>query len=783
MNAIRTPVALSPLAMAIASVLYGGITLVPAVALADTSGMLEEVVVTARKRTETIQEIPASIDVFSKESLEKLAITQFEDYAARSPSISFISAGPGTQYFFMRGASDGSTPESTSNSIAGFFLNDVSLGYYGGIPDLHMYDLERVEVLNGPQGTLYGSGSMSGAVKLITAKPDPDAFSAAIDLDGSRFTGGNGANHSEEAFVNIPLFGGNTAVRISAFNVKQAGFINNLLKTRTWVNGAVSNNSEWARDSYNTQTFKGGRIGILQNINDQWKVTLTADYQDQRHRGAWDHDPARYGELNVARFGPEWGDNYNTIAQAKIEGDLGIGDFTYIAGYYKSKLESVNEYSEYVQYVNSSNGTTAAYVQGFACATSALSASGFFSGCNNPYQYTDYRSDVKRVTQEVRLQSKGRGRTHWIVGAYAERTKDIYSDFWHMPGIRFDGEQAAYYIAKNGATDPFPQQWYASDSRYDEHQNALFGELNYALNDKIRVTGGVRWFEARSTGDGYGVYFYQPRVNQAYDGKWSKTTFRTGIEYKPRDQWLYYFSFAQGFREGVINTTPTPGVPNVTAPDTLNTYELGWKTEFNDARLRWNGALYYTNWKDFQTTVFDLNISPVSFYANIGDARVVGLETSLEARPTERLSLSLSGSYNDSKIVTNRFSNPNYPVVAGERLPSVPYFKGTASIRYEWPVFDGDHAYVQFDESHTGSMYNSLKVDARALQPAYNLGTLRFGLEQQKGRWGAEGYISNVTNKHAVIFINTFLYDSRQTTNAPRAIGVHLKYRFGGAGN
>ena len=773
-------VARSPLAVAIASALYSAAWV--GAARAEDVSVLQEVVVTARKRAETLQEIPASIDVFSKDALQKLAITQFEDYATRTPSISFVSAGPGSQYFFMRGASDGSNPEVSANSIAGFFLNDVSLGYYGGIPDLHQYDLERIEVLNGPQGTLYGAGSMSGAVKLITAVPDPEKFSAGIDVDGSRFAGSNGTNHSEEGFVNFPLFNGNTAVRLSGFNVKQAGFIDNLLVTRNWVNGVVSNNAQWAGRDYNTQTFKGGRIGVLQKLGDNWKLTVTADYQVQNHNGAWDHDPTRYGELKVARFGPEWGDNYNTIGQAKLEGDVGIGTLTYIAGYYKSKYQSVSEYSEYVQYVNT-GGTTADYVQGFACEQGF----GAFVNCNNPYQYTTYRSDVRRNTHELRLQSNGEGRTHWIVGAYAERTKNTYSDFWHMPGINFDGDQAAYYLDLYGGKDvvqPLDGTWYAEDSRYDEHQNAIFGEINYAINDRIRITGGARWFEARSTGNGYGSYFYAPRVDSSYAGKWSKTTFRAGIEYKPRDQWLYYFNFAQGFREGVINTGTgaIPGIQGVTDPDTLNNYELGWKTEFNHGRLRWNGAVYYTKWNDFQTTVFDLAIAPVSFYANIGNSRIYGFESELEARPSERWTFTLSGSYNDSRIQTNRFQNPEFPVVEGERLPFIPYFKASASVRYEWPLFS-HKGYVQFDESHTGAMWSNLNMSVRQMQPAYNLGSLRVGVDAADSRWSVEGYISNITNKHAVIFINPYLYDSRETTNAPRAVGLRLKYRFGGAGD
>ena len=778
MNATRTPVALSPLAIAIASILYGGATLVPTLTHADNSNLLEEVVVTARKRSESLQNIPASIDVYSKEALQNLAITKVEDYATRTPSISIISIGPGGQYLFMRGASDGSNPEATANSIAGFFLNDISLGYYGGIPDLHMYDLERIEVLNGPQGTLYGSGSMSGAIKLIPAAPDPTAFSAGIDFDGSRFSGSGGANHTEEGFINIPLVEGTTALRMSVFEAKQAGFIDNLLKTRNWRNGVVSTNAEWAGNDYNTQTFKGGRIALLHNINDKWKVTLSGDYQQQNHNGAWDQDPSKYGELNVARFGPEWGDNYNTIAQGKIEGDIGIGDLTYIAGYYKSKLRTVTEYSEYVQYANVGS-TTADYIQGFACE-----ADGFVN-CNNPYMYYDYRSDVKRVTNELRLQSKGDGRLRWIVGGYSEQTRNTYSNFYAMPGIQHNGEQATryidyYYTDRNNI---FPGEWYSSDTRYDEHQHAIFGEANYAITDTIRVTAGARWFEANTSGTGYGKYFYNPLVLTPSSGSWSKTTFRAGVEYKPLPGRLFYLSFAQGFREGVINTgiENYPDLQKITDPDTLNTYELGWKTEYAGGRYRWNGAVYYTDWKDFQTAVYDLSIAPFTFYSNLGDARIVGLETSLEARPTERLSLSLSASYNDSQVVSVRFDNPDFPIAARQRLSSVPYLKYSATIRYEWPVFAGNHAYVQFDQSHTGSMQSSLNINSRQLQPEYNIGSFRIGLDQAENHWGAEAYVSNITNKHAVIFYNPYLYDSRFTTNAPRAIGLRLKYRFGGS--
>src|SRR5580704_10113783 len=158
-------------------------------AAADTSSTssgsgLQEVVVTARKRTENLQDVPLSIDVFTKKDLQNLAITGFEDFAQKTPSITFVSTGPGTQVFVMRGAADGSDPNYANTSMTGFFVDDMSMSDSGSQPDLHLYDIAQIEVLNGPQGTTFGAGSMSGAVRYITNKPDVNAFSAGVDIDG-----------------------------------------------------------------------------------------------------------------------------------------------------------------------------------------------------------------------------------------------------------------------------------------------------------------------------------------------------------------------------------------------------------------------------------------------------------------------------------------------------------------------------------------------------------------------------------------------------------------------
>ena len=292
----------SKLSLAIAAALSGTLTVRVAPVLAadeSSSATLEEVVVTARKRTENLQDVPLSIDVYTSKDLQNLAISQFEDYVTMTPSMNFVSAGPGTQTLVMRGVSDGSNPNYAAAATTLFLVDDMSMNYYGVLPDIHWYDLERIEVLNGPQGTTFGAGAMAGAVRFITNKPDPKAFSAGVDLDGGKIDAG-GHNGTVEAFVNMPLIADWTALRLSVYDDYHGGFINNLNDTRTWVNGVVSNNSQWAGKNYNTEKVTGARVALGQVIADGWKATLTWSYQRQLTHGAWDEDPSIGGAVNLS---------------------------------------------------------------------------------------------------------------------------------------------------------------------------------------------------------------------------------------------------------------------------------------------------------------------------------------------------------------------------------------------------------------------------------------------------------------------------------------------------
>jgi outer membrane receptor protein involved in Fe transport len=220
----------------------------------------------------------------------------------------------------------------------------------------------------------------------------------------------------------------------------------------------------------------------------------------------------------------------------------------------------------------------------------------------------------------------------------------------------------------------------------------------------------------------------------------------------------------------------------------LTNYELGWKSTMLDKHLLWNGAVYYMPWKNLQTLVFDPNICPSSsFNANVGDARVYGAESNVKYQATSRLSMEFSASYNDARVLTNNFNNASFAVSPGERLPYDPYFSWSGNARYEAPIKDSLHGYVQFDSAHKGDMWNDLQTSGsnglpRVLQPGYTVSNVRVGLNQADSHWLTEFYVTNLTNKNAVIYTNEGNFDLRQTRNEPRVYGLRLSYRWGKGG-
>jgi iron complex outermembrane recepter protein len=783
---IRGTVAVSKISLAVATAL----ALVPPGARAadapEATGGLQEIVVTARKRTENLQDVPLSVDVFSKKDMQNLAITGLDDYAEKQPSISFISTGPGTQFFIMRGVSDGSNPNYANSSATGFFLDDMSLSYGGVQPDLHLYDIERIEVLNGPQGTTFGAGSMAGAIRYITNKPDVNAFSAGLDFTGGHIEGGQN-NWTYEGFLNMPIIDGVLGLRLSAFSDSHGGFINNPLTTRNWINGAVSNNAPWAGDNYNRAHVEGGRIALKGVLNDQWSATLTYSYQRQSTHGAWDEDP-NLAPHTVERFGPE-----NHLYEAKtldfhVDGDVGIGDLVFASTYWSLPTRQQNEYSQYIE--NFNGGAN----EGFTCTNDPVYGTGPYTNCNVPIQYYEYHTNPQRWSNELRLSSKAGGRFHWLGGLYWEKTSDKNSgSTYTMPGLRTDSPAFQYYNYYSGAplgsTSLPAGQIYSYTERSDTLVTTEFANISFDITQKFTVEAGVVHFHSGDTYHlPYGQFAYAPTTPVDGGESSSKWNAKYGLSYKITDKAMVYALYSQGFRAGGSNGGDPPGcyakgVPQNYTPDTLDNYEIGWKTTWLENHLLWNGATYFMKWKDFQTIIYDPDIcAPSSFYANVGDSQIYGAETNVEYKINENWSMQAAASYNDSRIHSTTYST--FEAEVGERLPYVPYFSWSWNVRYEHPLGAALRGYAQVDMAHKGDMWNDLRVEGsngfpRILQPSYSITNLRLGLNPEGGTWLTEIFVTNLANKNAIVYSNTGNFDLRQTTNEPRVFGLRLNYRFG----
>jgi outer membrane receptor protein involved in Fe transport len=765
------------------------------------------VVVTARKVEESLQNVPISIDVFTQTELSNLAITNMDQYLQKVPSISYISTGPGTQLFVMRGVSDGSNPNYANTSSTGFFVDDMSLSSYGAQPDLHLYDIERIEILNGPQGTTFGAGAMSGAIRYITNKPDLHAFSAGVDLNAGQIQGGR-TNQTYEGFVNIPIIDGVLGFRASAFSDSHGGFINNELTTRTWVNGVVSNNAEWARDNYNREHIEGGRAALKAQFSEGWSALLTYGFQRQSTLGAWDEDP-KLAPRTVARFGPESNRFETNMLDFHVDGDVGIGDLVFASTYWNQERRQWNEYSQYMENYNWGAGVTPPYPpgppyypgypgtqEGYTCLNDPFWGGGSFTGCKAPLQYYSYNINPQRWSNELRLSSKPGGRFHWLAGAYWERTTDKnYNNTYYIPGLQYNGAAFQYYASYYyGITNPTlpPGVWYTYTETSHELQTTEFVNINFDVTEKLNIEAGVVHFKDEQSYDTpiFG-FAYAPSIPSYYSTNSHKWNGKAGISYHVTDHAMVYADWAQGFRPGGSNSGDTQncynnGVPYTYTPDTLNNYEIGWKTTSLENRLLWNGAAYYMDWKNLQALVYNaLVCSSASYNINVGDARIYGVESNVDYHISENLTLQAALNYTDAHVTSA--INPAYQPYVGERLPFAPYFNWSWNVRYEHPLASALRGYFQFDMAHKGDMFNGLNPNdvntglPRVLQPAYTLMNLRLGLTPVGDRWLAEFYITNLTDKNAIVYSNTGNFDLRLTTNEPRVYGLRLSYRFGKA--
>ena len=744
-------------------------------AAAVQRGGLETVTVSAQKIGEQdVQKVPVSIQVLDSEKLEDLHIKDFRDFELFMPSVSFTSGGqgssggPGQATIAMRGVTDAADGNHSGPlPTVGVYLDEQPITTIGGTLDVPSYDLARVEVLAGPQGTLYGASSEAGTIRLITNKPDPGAFSAYAEAQGNSVAHG-GFGYVFDGMVNMPL-DDRIAIRLVGWDEHDAGYIDNVHGTRTYpTTGVTIDNAAFAKNDYNTVDKLGGRAQLGIDLDENWTITPMITGQLEKQNGFFGFDPS-LGDLKVMHFNPEWEKDHWYQAALTVNGKIADLDLTYSGGYMDARRLSSADYSDYTYWYDTLAGY---YVT---------------DNAGNKVDSTQYilgNDQYTKLSNEVRLSSPQDWRLRFVAGFFQERQthyilqnyqiNDLGSDFW---------------------VTGWPHTYWLTDQLRVDRDIAGFGEASFDILPDLTLTGGVRVFQADNSLEGFfgfsaatsshtgevncfgpGLFRNAPCTNLAKRVKETGETHKANLTWRIDDDHMVYFTYSTGFRPGGVNRYGS--LPPYLS-DTLTNYEIGWKTTWLDNTLRFNGAAYWEDWSDLQFAF--LGINSLTQIANAGGARIQGVESEITWQPDEHFMLYAGADYNYARLtqvycgdlnpITGVLdtSCPNafypYPPDApkGSPLPTVPRLKGNITGRYTFPLADFS-AHVQgalvFQteslpdlRTQAPSPATGLEVPIRQIlgkMPGFATFDLAFGVEREQ--WSAEIAAQNLFDERGQLF-------------------------------
>jgi iron complex outermembrane recepter protein len=714
-----------------------------ATAEGDQSLALGEVVVTAQRRSENVQDVPIAIQALTSETLSQLNVQTFDDYVKYVPSVSFKSNGPGQSVIYMRGLSSGSAAGAQSTgTTSGFpnvaiYLDDQSGQLPGRNLDIYAADLERIEVLEGPQGTLFGAGAEAGVVRYITNKPKLNKTEAsAIASYGTTAHGDN--NSSVTAVLNLPLINDTLAVRAVIYNDARGGYIDNVPGTFTrkasdlgikYANypagckathtcqvppgSEVANNNSLVQNNFNPVTYQGIRASALYQINDDWNALITQTYQDMNSQGVFyqmpnSSDGVPLQPLQVTVFSPSYDkDRFENTAWT-LNGRFGDLRAIYTGAYLVRNLDQRNDYTNYAR------GVYADYYQCYGAKGGASGASRCFSPVSS------WREQVRNTHQshEVRLSTPDDWRARGIVGAFWENEKIFDNTDWFyktMPACTAAGQTGCLTNIgpPPGSTANNPNTRNDNDAFFEDVQRgykqyAFFTSLDFDIIPKVlTITGGIRFyhfdnFQTGSAVSSFGCFNAGvppctaggTNIDAYHDtSTYTGTRSRGNISWHVTADTLLYYTFSQGFRPGYFNRKLDCHVPDANginqycipqkiAPDSLTNNEIGWKTELFEHRLQFNGAIYQENWTNVQVGFFDPGqLGNLTFGTNGQNFRVRGIETQIVGRVTQGLTVTAAASYNKSEQTNSPALLANNPALLANPASAAEFGKPITAIQ------------------------------------------------------------------------------------------------------
>ena len=775
-------------------------------------GAIADIVVTATRREESLNKIPLAIQALSGDSLADLNITKFDKLIEYLPNVRAASRGPGASSIFIRGLST----DSPGLQIAGtagaqptvaLYVNDAPASLVGRNLDLYTVDLQRVEVLAGPQGTLFGASAMGGAVRYITNKADASDFHSGFNASYA-FTKGGKESVAGDAFINLPIVKDKLALRAVVYADRQGGYIDNVAATfQMPFNGNVGvagklpegnpllvmraiqscqatattavanctgslyraptrqtiNNDKFVEDDYNDATYRGGRLALTWNVNEDWSVDLMHLRQELDTDGVFDFEPA-VGDLKVTKFGDNYLRDKVNLSSLTINGRLGALDVVYTGSFLKHRATQVADYAGYsniglfVPYYECDRGVyyTAAYNGNIG------------NTCYTPNKSYQVRNKTKRFTQEFRVITPVENRLRGTFGLFYDDNKLFDNTDWSYL------QQAAGFInprrpspavnAYDTSVRPVGVGFFNDVQRRDK-QFAAYGEASFDIvPEKLTLTGGLRYYDEKASINGssstsFGgnaaeggrsprgvynalngtysaaavlptIYEVSANLNNLYKdsspAKYNGVLYKANLTYKFGEGSLVYGTFSDGFRPGGFNRQPCtigsstcPTAADFTrlgsyVPDKVQNYELGGKFSLLDRKLQFNIAAYMIDWKNIQITVFDQNISNQTFTTNLLDARIKGVEGDITWRASQEITLNSAFSFNDSEMRKYRKDTKVLRPLGGP-LALSPKFQFNARLNWEKELDSGLRPFANVGFHYVGKSISDVidNVDIR----------------------------------------------------------------------
>ena len=763
--------AMTPLAAAVVAAMNPG-----SVALAqdnDDYG-IEEIIVTATRRTISLQDVAQSISAFSTAEIERRGLLDMADIAGNLPSVSLSTQRAGRNELVYRGISTGGSWRLDSQ--VAMYLDEMPMTMSTTQLDPRMVDIERVESLPGPQGTLFGSSSQSGTLRIVTNKPRFDGFSGQINADVKTTKGGE-ESWDINGHVNIPV-SDNFAIRLVAYSNKEGGYIDNVFSTSPHsvcaagaacdyyygnlpsghLNSATPDNAGLEEEDYNDYEMTGGRISALWNMNEDWSLLTSFMHQSSETTGVWFSDTF-LGDYKVARFSDEWRKDKWSTVMFTLEGDLGFAVLTNSFGYAERQQTYVFDNTHYEAYHTRLKGGYWSYWCNYYAAAYAYAGYDPADGCGyyfGAYNYYDkyhtgynggvYRSlqDAERITNELRLTSTGDSRFQWMVGAFYENNQDGWVDSGVIPNLTNTlhwayTEFRSCQLEADGfpvdcPTPPLNDIWYIDNYDREITQIAAFGEIDYHLTEDLKITAGLRWFEYDRLTindqqwppglpvegillDGESVFIEE--------GKESDTAVKLGLSYTLDDDKMVYALYSEGFRLGGNNNAKAVRIDFVPAtydPDSLFNYEAGIKSEWLDNRLQLNATVFYMVWEEIQLVIGSDQVWWLTGQVNGGGGRNLGLELDFDWHATQDLRITGSAYVGDA-YYTDDYITPEGILAVSKhtQMPDSASSKYNLAVDYTFrDVFGGD-MWARLDGYYVGPMFSFLRAaeEANPNSPRY----------------------------------------------------------------